>query len=69
MGSYNSWEYYKAMDPRPISTVALKAGLKEKIVNGKHLYWVQKDIYLHICWRYGAFPPQKTLVQDTWCPI
>lgn len=49
MGSYNSWEYYKAMDPRPISTVALKAGLKEKIVNGKHLYWVQKDIYLHIC--------------------
>lgn len=24
------------MDPRPISTVALKAGVKEKIVNGKH---------------------------------
>ncbi|KAI7886134.1 P-loop containing nucleoside triphosphate hydrolase protein [Lichtheimia hyalospora FSU 10163] len=45
MGNYSSWEYYKAMDPRPISTVALKAGLKEKIVNDMERFRRRKRWY------------------------
>ncbi|KAI9312287.1 P-loop containing nucleoside triphosphate hydrolase protein [Dichotomocladium elegans] len=44
-GTYTMWEHYKTMDPRPLSTVALKAGLKDKIVNDMERFRRRKRWY------------------------